>query len=129
MTIERFLERYNYEAEPLGYIPNKTLAKVFKRYKYIDIREYWFDDPNKPDTINWEDIEGIGYGWIWLRYRKRNKELRHKALRKYLCKLAVRFHTKEPVWFSRYENVTSYLWSLGDEIIVVNLSNEELDPW
>lgn len=127
MTIEKFIkESFKSEIKftNLGYIPNKTLSKIFKQFKYIDVREYWFDNPDNPDEFVWEDIEGMGYGWMWLNYRKSNRKLRN-ALRKF----GLGLHSKEDVWTYQYDNVKSYLFGLNDEIIEIRVSNEELEPW
>jgi len=27
----------------------------------------WYDDEDRPNWNNWTDVEGQGYGWLWLR--------------------------------------------------------------
>lgn len=57
------------------------LSKI-KKYKYVDITDFLFDDDNHPDTRTWMDVEGIEYGWIWCKnwLRRKSKFLQRKAI-------------------------------------------------
>jgi hypothetical protein len=37
-------------------------------YEHIEVTIKHYDDKNKPDFNNWNDVEGMGYGWAWVRY-------------------------------------------------------------
>lgn len=127
MTVEKFLEEYKYDnANKLGYVPNKTLSKVLKRYKHIDVHWYWYDSENRPDFNNWIDVEGLGYGWAWLGYIKERSD---KKLRKRLVDYALNEHNKQDIWTYIDNGIKGYLFSLGYVVIIIRLSNSELDPW
>ena len=37
-------------------------------YKHIEVITNYYDDEDHPEFNNWTDVEGMGYGWAWLRY-------------------------------------------------------------
>lgn len=129
VTVEQFIDGYiidgyiECDLVKLGYIPNKRLSKVIKSYKYIDIAEFWFDDPDEPERNNWIDVEGIGYGWLWLSYKKDRND---KRLRKRLRRWAMDFHEKEEIYYANIDGVHCYWWISGEEIIQVRLSNNSM---
>lgn len=126
MTVEKFLEEHKYKnVKKLGYVSNKTLSKVLKRYKHIDVHWYWYDSENQPDFNNWVDVEGIGYGWIWCNY---TKERNDNKLRKHLIDYVLEWHKKQEVW-TFDDDIKGYIFSLDKVVIVIMLSNSELDPW
>ena len=51
-------------------------------YDYIEVVTNYYDDEERPDFNNWTDVEGMGYGWAWLKYE--NEE--HKWY-KMMCKM------------------------------------------
>lgn len=124
MTVEKFMSMNFTEAvkfEKLGYVKNKTLSKIFKRYKHIDVKEYWFDDPYDPNEWTWLDVEGIGYGWLWIGYKSK------KEMRKAVIKYALESIYKEEIWTFERDGIKNYIFSLGRKVVRVRLSNHELE--
>lgn len=66
MTIENIMKEYEIDKLSYNFLNNNSfLHKTIKSYKYIDVCQYWYDDPQDPERCSWIDIEGIGYGWLW----------------------------------------------------------------
>lgn len=127
MTIEKFisdnkLEEYN--IRKIGKLPNKILSKIFKEYKYIDVIELWYDDEDNPDRNNWIDIEGMGYGWLWCKYRKSEKKQR-KIIRRF----ALQCCPNQDLYSYYVNDIRHYLFWTGDSVIQIRLSNNKLDWW
>ena len=36
--------------------------------KHIEKRVEWYDDEGCPERLNWIDVEGEGYGWLWSKF-------------------------------------------------------------
>lgn len=125
ITIEEFTKDWKHDVKNLGFVPNKTLTKILKRYKYIDVTEYWYDDPEHPDRNTWIDIEGMGYGWLWCNYKKERSD---RKLRKRLRQFGLEMHGKNDVWTSSFNNIKNYIFCLQKSIVIISLSNQELSP-
>lgn len=59
------------------------MKKASKNRRYIEERIEFFDDEDDTTEVSWIDIEGEGYGWVWLNHppRKWHSEMRKKMLR------------------------------------------------
>lgn len=59
-----------------------------KGTKHMEERTLLYDDEENPDTNTWEDVEGEGYGWLWLQ-EEDNEEKWHDLLKlsleEYIC--------------------------------------------
>ena len=126
MTLQDFIK----EKEIVGIIkqkiPNKTMKKYLNHFKYIDTYELWYDDPDNPIFNNWIDIEGIGYGWLWLNH-KDSKKLQKKSIIKFAMDLYK--YSKNEMCVRTENNITNiFLESKdGDCIFQIRVSNNELD--
>lgn len=100
---------------------NKILPKLIKRYKYIDVIEYWYDDEENPNFNNWVDIEGIGYGWLWCNCKTDGQ------IRKRIRKFARDIYHNETVYIYNAYNIKHIVFADNfDEVIIIRLSNDEL---
>lgn len=125
MTLQDFTEKNGIVGVIRSKIPNKTMKKYLNSFKYIDVIEYWYNDPDKPDYYTWIDIEGIGYGWIWLNYEKSEKLMR-KAIIKFAMRL---YRESKNEMHIRTDNGISYVLledKDGKCIIQIRTSNKEL---
>lgn len=130
ITLERYFELNEVDVNILHKktINHKSLNKYIKQFKYIDVNELWFDDPNNPELNNWIDIEGIGYGWLWLRHKNSKKQQRKDIIRHAIgCTSCVRNE-----YYTDIDNDVVVLYMLCkdlDCVIVVQLSNKDLETW
>lgn len=81
MTLEQFIKDNNLQNGIYKDNFNKIFPKLIKRYKYIDVHEYWYDDEENPNCNTWIDIEGIEYGWLWCNCKTEGKM--RKIIRQY----------------------------------------------
>lgn len=54
-----------------GYLNEKVLLGLkmnVSLYPYIEVITNYYDSERNPDSLNWTDVEGMGYGWAWLNY-------------------------------------------------------------
>lgn len=73
----------NVELRVLDLALLEEMKKASKNRRYIEERIEFYDDEDDTSEINWIDIEGEGYGWVWLNHppRKWHSEMRKKMLR------------------------------------------------
>ena len=65
MTLQGVIKDFNLSDDIYYILKKKDIKIPIKRYKNIEVCEYWYDDESRPDTCCWIEVEGIGYGWIW----------------------------------------------------------------
>lgn len=73
MTLQGVIKDFNLSDDIYYILKKKDIKIPIKRYKNIEVCEYWYDDESRPDTCCWIDVEGIGYGWIWCANNLRSK--------------------------------------------------------
>lgn len=74
MIIEKLIEEEKTITSNIKVIPvTKKLLREIKHimfdeenYKYIEFVHSWYDDKETPNLCNWQDVEGHGYGWLWV---------------------------------------------------------------
>ena len=101
-----------------------------KKYKYIDVTEFWYDDKNDPDYNTWVEAEGIGYGSIWCGnwLRCHSKFLQRQAIRKYARRFMKLMREKALVLTYKFDGVECFGFMVGDRCYVqIRVSNKELD--
>ena len=102
-----------------------------RKYKYIDVTEFWYDDENDPDYNTWVDVEGMGYGWIWCanRLRKHCKFLQRRAVRKFAQRLMELFLLEDRLVLTyKSDGAECFGFMIEDRCYVaVRVSNKELD--
>lgn len=104
------------------------MKKYFNHFKYIDTYELWYDDTDNPNINNWVDVEGIGYGWLWLNY-KNSKKLQRKSIIKFAMGL---YNCSKNEMCVRSDNGITDIFlesKDGDCIFQIRVSNNELDCW
>lgn len=102
-----------------------------RKYKYIDVYEYWYDDENDPDYNTWTDVEGMGYGWIWCGgwLREHCKFLQRRAIIKYAQQLMdLFFRENNLVLTYKIDDAECFGFMIEDRCYVqIRVSNKELD--
>ena len=102
-----------------------------KKYKYIDVTEFWYDDKNAPDYNTWVEVEGIGYGFIWCGnwLRCHSKFLQRRAIRRYAQRLMELFLQKDRLVLTyKFNGVECFGFMIGNHCYVqIRVSNKELD--
>lgn len=101
-----------------------------RKYKYIDVCEYWYDDEERLDVNNWIDVEGMGYGWIWCGnwLRSHSKMLQRLAIRKYAQRFMELMHDETLVLTYKFDKAECFGFMIGDQCYVqIRVSNKELD--
>lgn len=106
-AIEEVKERYLDNYYKIDYLESKQttlntlqeLLNICDRTKHMEQRIEWYTDEKQPDWNNWIDVDGEGYGWIWL---KGTEETWHSMLKE---KLLDYIETKKEIIAERNENV------------------------
>lgn len=102
-----------------------------RKYKYIDVTEFWYDDKNAPDYNTWVEVDGIGYGSIWCgnKIRKHCKFLQRRAIRRYAQRLMELFLREDRLVLTyKFDGAECFGFMIGDRCYVaVRVSNKELD--
>lgn len=125
MNLETFVKNNHMKVEWKNKIANKTMKKYINQFKYIDTYIYWYDDEQQPNTNTWLDIEGIGYGWLWLVY-KQSEKLQRKAVIKEAMKL-YKIGTNKICMQKENDVISIFLESkYKDAILKIRVSNKEL---
>lgn len=126
----------NYELIKYGQVDEKLLLELrmtTSLYEYIHvITNYYDDDEYMPYKNNWTDVEGMGYGWRWMRYEEKDW---HKMMSKMVSEEADSLIKEmENTLYFVYENeeVKTYHFITLDggsfrTDIIIDFSNSELD--
>lgn len=98
-------------------------------YDYIEIVTKYYDDEERPYYNNWIDVEGMGYGWTWMKYEEKEW---HKMMQKLVFNKAdsLLLNLDKTIYFV-YENerVKTYHFVTMDEYredTIIGFSNEEI---
>ena len=101
--------------------------------KYIEVKEYLYDDESDPELNTWVDIEGIGYGWIWnlTKLRSKFKFLQRRAIRRFAIDILDSVSQETPI--IRYEvdeiKYFGFMTDNGECYTQIRVSDKELSPW
>lgn len=103
-----------------------------RKYKYIDVCKYWYDDKNDPDYNTWIEAEGIGYGSIWCGnwFRKHCKFLQRRAVRKFAQRLMRLFLMEDSLVLTyKFDGAECFGFMIIEDhcYVAVRVSNKELD--
>lgn len=85
MTLQRAVQLLGYENPHILVYPKENVDfSYIKKFPYIQVADYWFDNSDDPDENTWIDIEGMGYGYVWDAnwFRRKSKFLQRRAIRK-----------------------------------------------
>lgn len=116
-----------------GQVNDKVLLElkmITSLYEYIRIITNYYDDDQQPYQNNWTDIEGMGYGWAWMRFEEKDW---HKMMGMLVSDEAdTLLRSMEDTLYFVYEDekVKTYHFVTLDDYrtdVVVSFSNEELD--
>lgn len=58
-----------------GQLDDKLLLELrmtTSLYENIEVITNYYDDETYPYFNNWTDVEGMGYGWAWLRHEEKD---------------------------------------------------------
>ena len=72
-TLQNVIKDFKLSDTDYSIVKKKDINIPVRKYKNIEVNEYWYDDESRPDTYCWVDIEGIGYGWMWCANKLRSK--------------------------------------------------------
>lgn len=131
MTLQRIIELNKLFQYNPSILTKKDLklSKIIKKYKYIEVYEFWYDDADYPDLNTWIDIEGIGYGWIWCanKIRRHISFLQKKAIRKWALNLLETIENNEKtLYFIDKNNIIHYGFMSGQDCYVqIRLSKKD----
>lgn len=98
-------------------------------YDYIEIVTNYYDDDYMPYVNNWTDVEGMGYGWAWMRHEEKDW---HKMMgRLVLNEVESLLKVMDDTLYFVYENEaakTYHFITIEDtrEDVLVSLSNTEI---
>ena len=102
-----------------------------RKYKYIDVCEYWYDDKNDPDYNTWVEVQGIGYGSIWCSnwLRCHSKFLQRRAIRKFAQRLMELFLLEDRLVLTyKFDGDECFGFMIGNHCYVqIRVSNKEPD--
>lgn len=126
MTLQNFIKEKKIIGTLKQKIPNKTMKKCLNCFKYIDTHEYWYDEPDNPDYNTWFDVEGIGYGWLWL-HNEDSEKLQRKSIINFA--MGLYRNSKNEMCVRRNDEITDIFLENknGNCIIQIRVSNKELD--
>lgn len=92
---KEYIDNYNPNTVHIEQVSETTLINLLSvcdSTKHMEERIDWYDDEEYPDRNNWVDVEGEGYGWLWV--KEENDETKwHGLLRELLLEF---IKTKEP---------------------------------
>ena len=128
MTLQNFIKEKKIIGTLKQKISNKTMKKCLNCFKYIDTHEYWYDEPDNPDYNTWFDVEGIGYGWLWL-HNEDSEKLQRKSIINFA--MGLYRNSKNEMCIRRGNEITDIFLEnkKGNCIIQVRVSNKELNWW
>jgi len=115
-----------------GQMSNKValeLKMTTSLYEHMQVITNYYDDEDDLYYNNWTDIEGMGYGWAWMRYKEKDW---HKMMSRMIGDEAKELlKNEENTLYFIYEDEkvkTYHFVQLNDwrEDIVISFSNEEL---
>ena len=137
MTLQKWAEDEHFDKDyPI--MKKKDFDKRFKHClrtsRFCDIYVNYYENEKYLNDITWQDVEGIGYGWLWCNYKLRSKFkfLQRRAVKKYI-KREYNYIPKDKEMLFYYSlspegsTIRNYVWQDGDKnvFILVRFSNLE----
>ena len=134
MTLDKIIkERDLDKLYPIICTKNKINYGEILVPKYIDVKEYLYDDESNPDLNTWVDIEGIGYGWIWCANLIHSKFdfLQRKAIRKFAIDILESVPVNTPVLRYEVDGIKYYgfMTDNGKCYTQIRMSDKQLRWW
>jgi hypothetical protein len=107
----------------------RELKMIASLYDYIEIVTNYYDWDEMPYVNNWTDVEGMGYGWAWMRYEEKDW---HKMMFRLVSdKADSLLRSMDDTLYFVYENEkvkTYHFITLCEyrEDVLISFSNEEI---
>ena len=99
--------------------------------KYIEIKEYLYDDESDPKLNTCVDIEGIGYGWIWnlTKLRSKFEFLQRRAIRRFVIYILDSVSQDTPIIHYEVDGIKyfGFMTDNGECYTQIRVSDKELD--
>ncbi|WP_025909284.1 hypothetical protein [Priestia flexa] len=98
-------------------------------YSDMQVVTNYYDNEDDPYFNNWTDIEGMGYGWVWMRYEEKDW---HKMMSQMIGEeVKYLLENEDYTLYFVYENEkikTYHFVELGlyRKDVIISFSNEEL---
>ena len=112
-------------------VDKEKVIRFIKKAKYLDVYEYWYDDPENPDINIWIDIEGMGYGWLWANNILTNhfEFFQRLQIRKFALELInkTKSNNKIITYFQDGDICFGFLNNDGDCYIRIRVGEKNLD--
>lgn len=128
MTIEGIIKDFNIDV--YIFIPNNYLDYFIKKAKYLDVYQYWYDIFNPENNI-WTDIEGMGYGWLWVstKLREHSKILQRRAIKKFALASISDLKPEDEILYYQQDgdNCYGFMNKDGTCYTRIRISEKELD--
>lgn len=130
MTLEKIIKTHSIFKDGAWIILKKKDIIIPFKYKNIEVCEYYYDEIN-PDQLIWIDVEGVGYGWMWMAnwLRKRSTFLQRRAVKKYAKDILKEIDDETDIVTFYYNNlfVCGFVPKDNPTIYIqIRLSNEDL---
>lgn len=115
-----------------GQLDDKVLLELkmtTSLYDYIQVITNYYDDDERPYINSWTDIEGFGYGWLWMNHDEKDW---HREFSKFVGREADRLiDDMDNTLYFIYEDhkvKTFHFVSLNRwrEDTIIDFSNEEM---
>lgn len=131
MTLEKIIKTHSIFKDRAWIILKKKDINIPFKYKNIEVCEYYYDDGTNPDQLTWIDVEGVGYGWMWMEnwLRKRSTFLQRRAVKKYAKDILKEIDDEIDIVAFYYNNlfVCGFVPKDNPTIYIqIRLSNEDL---
>ena len=131
MTLEKIIKTHSIFKDGAWIILKKKDINIPFKYKNIEVCEYYYDDETNPDKLTWIDVEGVGYGWMWIAnwLRKRSTFLQRRAVKKYAKDILKEIDNETDIVAFYYNNlfVCGFVPKDNPTIYIqIRLSNEDL---
>lgn len=133
MTLQGVIKDFKLSNSECVILKKKDINIPIRKYKNIEVCEYWYDSEDHPDTYCWVDVEGIGYGWMWCANKLRSKSrfLQRRAVRKLAMDLLKSEDENTNILCFDEPDESAYVYGFiskdnKDLYVQIRLSNEEL---
>jgi hypothetical protein len=134
-AIMRTTDMYNKYYKPssiesivIDSITIKNILNICDNTQHMEFRYEWYDDKDDPETNTWVDVEGEGYGWLWI---NKPEEEWHSLLRDQLLDFIDKknIELNEKVIVAAYDNKIVYHFIERETLlrdVIFTFSDEEI---
>ena len=68
MTLQGVIKDFKLSNNEYTIIKNKDIKIPIRKYKNIEVNEYWYDDESHPDTYCWVDVSVMAGCGVLINY-------------------------------------------------------------